>query len=310
MIDYTFQEGVPEGFTFDFEVGIFHDPRHLLLQSPSGWYTFSLTDYPRRLVVGMIHVHIQDDKAISPYRSPYGSFLFSETISEKQVIDFVKKVEAKLLDKQVCSFELKNRPGAYSKKTDLLEEVLHKLNYQHLEEISSVISVDQRNYVELLHRSKRARLKKCHDLGLHFLQLPSQDFESVYSFLKRCREEKGYSLSMSLSDLKHVLDIFPEALNLHVVKHEERFVSACISIRVERGMLYTFYYDHTQAFDEVSPVVMLMEGMFQFCQKQKIGLLDLGTSHVDGKLSQSLLDFKRSLGALPSAKRTFVKNLS
>ena len=309
MIEYTFQEGVPEGFTFDFEVGIFHDPRHLLLQSLSGWHAFSLTDIGQRLVVGIVHVHLQSNQAVSPFRSPFGSFLFSKSISEKQLITFITKVEEALKNKGVHSISLKNKPSAYSKEATVsLEDVLLKLNYQQQqEEISSIIQVDDRNFIERLHRSKKARLKKCYELSLCFSQPAHQEFEKVYAFLKRCREEKGYALSMQAEDLKRVMDTFPDRVYLHTVSDNDNLVSACLSIRTEQKILYTFYYDHTNAYDDVSPVVLLMEGVYQFCQEQEISLLDLGTSHADGSLSQTLLDFKLSLGAQPSPKCTFVK---
>jgi hypothetical protein len=55
---------------------------------------------------------------------------------------------------------------------------------------------------------------------------------------------------------------------------------------------------------------MLIEGMYGWCQQQGIKLLDLGTSALDSQPNFSLLDFKLRLGAHPTAKLTFVKDLA
>jgi CelD/BcsL family acetyltransferase involved in cellulose biosynthesis len=115
---------------------------------------------------------------------------------------------------------------------------------------------------------------------------------------------------MSADDLKKVMKFFPESFYLHVLSLSNKWVAASISIRVEHNILYTFYYDHDAEYDRLSPVVMLMDGIYSFCQQEGIKLLDLGTSNINGKLSESLLDFKLSLGAEPSRKLTFVKHFS
>jgi len=75
-------------------------------------------------------------------------------------------------------------------------------------------------------------------------------------------------------------------------------------------VLYNFYHDHSGDYDHLSPVVLLNEGLYNFCQRNKIGLLDLGTSNIDDKVNESLLAFKLHLGAQPSRKLTFFKTLS
>jgi hypothetical protein len=96
---------------------------------------------------------------------------------------------------------------------------------------------------------------------------------------------------------------------LHQATDQDKMVAASISIRVNENVLYTFYYDHLRAYDSVTPIVFLCDGLYNFCQKNQLSLLDLGTSNPNGKLNQSLLDFKLSLGAVPSPKLTFQKVL-
>jgi hypothetical protein len=74
-------------------------------------------------------------------------------------------------------------------------------------------------------------------------------------------------------------------------------------------VLYDFYHDHATAFDHLSPVALLVAGMYDFCNAQNIRLLDLGTSAVNDGPNFSLLTFKKFLGGNPTHKLTFEKIL-
>lgn len=250
--------------------------------------------------------------AISPLRSPYGSFLFSEKVSPDVLLEFIQFAEQKLQARGVQKFLLKNAPEIYDlKKAGLLQHVLKESGYQaEREETSAVIEVGDVSYEKLLHRSKKTRLNKGYNSEFEFQHLPVTRLEEVYNFLKACREEKTYSLSMPLVELQNVVNAFSDRFFLHAVRHRDQLIAASISIQVMSHVLYTFYYDHTKEFDQASPVVYLCDGLYHFCKEQKISLLDLGTSNVESKLVESLLNFKLSLGAKPSKKLTFVKKLS
>ena len=312
MTEYSFQEGIPEGYTPDYESGIFHDPRHLQLQSTTGWQSFSLINNQERTIAGLIHIHVEKDCAESPFRSTYGSYLISKKVSPSEMMEFVKNVENELKSMGVQSLLLKHAPEGYAKdESQQIRKALLKNGYQvEREETSSIISISEQSYEALLHRTKKSRLKKCYEKGFQFHQLSKDQLNKIYEFLKECREEKGYSLSMSLPELKKVVEAFPDQFFFHAVVDKSEFVAASISIQVLPTVLYTFYYDHQEKYDQISPVVFLCEGLYGFCRQRAIYLIDLGASHVDGKQVESLLNFKRSLGGQPSPKLTFYKTFS
>jgi len=206
---------------------------------------------------------------------------------------------------------LKNSPEVYARvESERLRKVLIESGYETNAEVSAVLPVTDKPFESALHHSERKRLRKCKESGLIFNQLALRDLPTIYQFLKGCREEKGYSLSMSLDELTRVTTVFPDVFFLTSVKHNDQLVAANISIQLNSRVLYNFYHDHQVSYDALSPVVFLNEGLYQICQHRKLDLLDLGTSHAEGKLNETLLNFKLKLGAQPSNKITFVKNLS
>lgn len=306
---FTFHDGWPEGLTLNVDLGIFHDRNHVQLQTASGWRCFYIQNGDR--VEGIIPIHLQAGEAKSPYRSPFGSYLFSDTVNEAVLTEFVTYCEHQLKVGKAKTITLKNQPEVYSAgMNQVLWRVLNKLAY-HIteEETSAVISVTNENFESGLHRSEIKRLRKCRDGALIFEVMPTEQLHKIYGFLEACREEKGYSLSMSLPEIEKLAKTFPDRILLTAVADKSKLVAANISIRVYNHVLYNFYHDHASEYDLLSPVVLLNEGLYQFCQQKKIRFLDLGTSNLDGQLNESLLNFKLNLGAKASRKLTCTKNL-
>lgn len=309
-MSFSFHEGLPERLTLNVDVGIFHDSNHLKLQAASGWITFYIQNSGR--VEGLVHFHLEKDEAVSPYRSPFGSYLISDDVTETVLTDFVRYCEHQLISKRAKSITLKNPPEVYSsEKNKVLLNVLGKLSYRpSKEETSAVIAVSAKSFESGLHKSENKKLRKCRESALTFEIMPFDQLQKIYIFLEACREEKGYSLSMSFEEIKRLANAFLERLILTAVIDNNQLAAANISIRVYDHVLYNFYHDHASEYDLLSPVVLLNEGLYQFCQQNKIQLLDLGTSNIEGKLNESLLKFKLNLGAQASPKFTFTKNLT
>jgi hypothetical protein len=309
-VPFSFHEGLPDGLTLNVDPGIFHDPNHLNLQAPLGWYSFYIQHNEQ--VECVVHFHLEKGEASSPHRSPFGSYLFSDAITETELTKFVMFCEAKLAAQSIQSIVLKNQPETYStERNTLLLNVLDKLGYiPAKEETSAIIPVTSKTFESGLHKSEKKRLRKCRESALTFEIMPIEQLQKIYIFLEACRKEKGYSLSMSFEEIKKLAKTFSDRIMLTGVMDKNRIVAANISIRVYDHVLYNFYHDHASEYDLLSPVVLLNEGLYQLCQKDKIQFLDLGTSNIEGELNESLLNFKLNLGAKASRKLTFTKNLA
>ena len=85
--------------------------------------------------------------------------------------------------------------------------------------------------------------------------------------------------------------------------------AAAITVRVNQRILYDYAHSHDREFDNLSPVISLIDGIYGYCHDNEIGILDLGTSALEGQPDFDLLYFKRSLGARTTLKLTFEKSL-
>lgn len=265
----------------------------------------------KRVVIALLHVHIEKEIAVSPLKSPYGSIIFSKALAPDQLGQFISFVETKLKSRGAKKLTLKNPPEIYGPaESECLKSTLAAAGYKSQVELSAVIPITKKAFESDLHESEQKRLRKCKNAGLTFKQFGLDNFSIVYQFLKTCREQKEYSLSMSHEEILRVINVFPDAFFLTGVMDNDRLVAANISIQVNARVLYNFYHGHDAAYDAFSPVVLLNKGLYRLCQDRKLELLDLGTSQIDGKLNESLFSFKLKLGANVSNKFTFVKSLA
>ena len=205
--------------------------------------------------------------------------------------------------------QLRGYPFAYDPAAStLLAEVLPRLGYRVRQaELNNHLPLTA-SFESRLHPSERRRLHKCRRHGFHFEQEPPYLLPLAYEFLARCREQKGQQLSLELARLQELFRLFPREHMLFSVRDGAgEWAALTVAIQVSGQILYNFYPASPLAYNAFSPVVMLNEGLHAFGQASGMRLLDLGTSTLPEGLNQSLLQFKRHLGAVPSLRLTFEK---
>jgi hypothetical protein len=310
--DFTFCEGEPDNsYTWGFEQSLFNSHAHRALQSDHGWLSFYALDAKEKKIVASIHFHVSGNLASSPLKAPFGSLEFAPALPYNTLFEFIQYMEVRLQEHAVKKIVIKTAPELYSDNPSILNTFFINLKYNVVNsEIAAGIPVSANSIDETLHRSERRRLEKARAAGLYFREVPLQELTSVYHFIAACRAEKSFQLSMPFHDLQQTVNVFPDRYFLFGVYLEDRLVAASVCILVNKHVLYDFYHDHSREHDSVSPVVMLVAGIYEFCHRRNISILDLGTSALDGKPNFSLLNFKLLLGGRPSGKLTFQKVLS
>jgi hypothetical protein len=310
--DFIFYEGQPPAeYQRHFTNSLFNEQKHLHLQSESGWHSYFIANKKHKQVLAGIHFHIEDSIARSPLKNPFGSIDMTNDVPNITLFRFLEFVTARLKEIGVKKIIIKNPPAIYQQdQASLLQTFLLNLGYGIGEaEVSAVIDVSEKVFDNFLDAWEIRKLRQAQEAGLTFKLLPLEKVKEIYKFILDCRQERGYSLSMKADDLQRTVDQFPHRDLLFVVLHHDELAAASIAIVVKEDILYNFYSAHQQEYNHLSPVVMLIKGMYGYCQQNDFRLLDLGTSALDGKPNFSLLDFKLRLGARPHAKLTFEKNL-
>lgn len=312
MSTYSFHSCEPKDYVErTYPVSLFHLPLHLDLQKRTGRRSFFVLHEKSKKLLAEVHFHGDGPSATSPLRAPFGSYLFSEKLPPEVLFDFVLFAEEELGKDKIKNITLKQAPAAYfSKQYNLLVPVLLNLDYTIQQaEISSIITISEKLFAERIDTWEQRKLKQAREAELVTRLIHEESLGMVYSFILQCRQQKDYSLSMTLDELKVVVQKFPDRFVLFGVFDQDNLAAAAITIRVTDDVLYNFYSDHHPDYDHLSPVVMLIESEYAYSRHHGLSRLDLGTSSAGGKLNFPLLDFKLRLGGMPSPKYTFVKSI-
>jgi len=311
--ELNFIEGqLPKGFKSDFESFLFDEWIHRKLQAEDNWVSFHLLRESTKKSLASIHFHVKDILGQSPYRAPFGSAGFSEKLQPRDLYEFLRNVEDRLYARGVRRIQIKNPPAVYQPSSSVLLEVsLLNLGYHVLRaEINCSLDVNKVSFEKKIQPWERRKLKQNKKAKFIFREIPVTSVAEVYEFILTCRRERGQSLSMTQSEIDRTIDTCPGRFFLFGVFQKAELTAASISVLVSKNILYNFYSAHPRKWDPASPIVLLMSGMYGWCQRQDIGLFDLGTSALEDKPNFGLLDFKLHLGGKASAKLTFAKDLA
>ena len=112
---------------------------------------------------------------------------------------------------------------------------------------------------------------------------------------------------MTLDHLEKTAALFPGRYLTFGVHTGQVMIAAAIAIRVSSHVLNLFYIDHDSQFDKLSPPVLLIAALYDYCAMNHIPMLDLGTSSLSVGPNMSLLSFKMRMGAQPSVKAILKK---
>ncbi|GIV36934.1 MAG: hypothetical protein KatS3mg032_1313 [Cyclobacteriaceae bacterium] len=294
-----------------YEPSLFHLPEHLRLQTNQICSFFVVHESSKKRCAE-VHFQLENGLAKSHRYAPFGSFLISTDLPAAITDRFIEYCEASLYQQGVHQIQLVHAPGIYyeSAYAVLHPLLLHRGYVLTTAEISALVPVQHHDFQQGLHNWERRKLRQAKQAGLLAVKLPPEELKTVYDFLTLCREQKNYRLSLAFEEVQQLAQTFSDRLHLFAVYHTNRMAAAALCLSINRNVLYAFYYDHHAEFDGVSPVVLLMEHIHQWCAKNDFRILDLGTSSAKTGVNYPLLAFKLHLGAVPSPKYTFQKKLA
>jgi hypothetical protein len=129
----------------------------------------------------------------------------------------------------------------------------------------------------------------------------------AYDLIVKSRAHKNYPVTMTLDALNQAFSQFPDRYYIFSMRDETgHMLSASIAIHVNEQVLYDFYHGDDPDNRKHSTVVPLIEGLYNYARTHGYALLDLGTSTEMGVRNKQLFEFKKHLGAVESAKTTYL----
>ncbi len=303
--NYAVTPGLNE-LNLNFDLFLYNSDAHLKTQTNNAVQTF--VQYRNNTPIAVIHFAPETTVMwISPPRSPFGSIQYDPTCSQEEVNNFLDYTIESIKKKGVTSLQIKHYPTCYLfGQDDLVGKSYIQYGFSKTTQVNYHIVVSEKPFTEIITSPEKRRLNKCIRNNFICERNAVRDVKTIYQFLQFCRLKKQYSLSLNEAQLGLLFSNCQAEVHVFTVKYAGKIVALSVTVRVHQKILYNFLTDNHPEYRPFSPSVLLMQGIYDFCQTSNIEILDLGTSlDQHEKEKAGLTRFKKNLGGIPSEKSIF-----
>lgn len=234
----------------------------------------------------------------SPGRAPFAGPQFA-TITTQMAHWFLELVIQALRRQGGCrTLRVTLPPAIYD--SDRTAHLLAAVGFSRVQQVETAVRATALDFQRgLRNDSHRRKLTQGHQAGLTCGLEPATALPALHTALTQWRAQRGHRLPPALPELAALLAQFPAKFLLFAVRTPAgEPVAVALTVRVCREVLYYYLPASDPAADDLSPTLLLIEGLHEYAQLSGISWLDLGPSlDSDGNPNASLAEFKRRIGA-------------
>lgn len=297
------------------EADIFNRPAYHLLhrpRNPGGGIYFQLRNYLTGKTVGVFHALAAEPGVFaSPGRGSYGGFEVIEDLPIDDLKLFISLVERVLTLLGGRRLDIVLPPLVYApERVALAFNALTMAGYRvSRQELNQSIEIRHSDFLTLGNYANKKRFNRAVREGVTARRLKREEFEAAYDVIVESREKKNYVISMSWPQIEEMAETFPDDIIVYGGFLHNAMIAAAICVKVNGEILYVYSWGERVGFEGISPVTVIAAALYRFARSADIACLDLGTSSVQGEPNHGVFAFKKSLGAKPSIKMYFTKEL-
>ena len=297
----------------DFRPFLYLTSGHLTTQTADTIHAFRLIRRNGEQVIALFQcVEKPGNIWESPANAPFGGIQCDVDCQESELAFFLDCIKNWVTFRSGKKLVIKTAPSCYN---PTLNNLLH-ISYLNTgfvpiqANLNSFISVNSADFYSKIRPAEKRRIKKAAIAGFKAGLANEISSTAVFEFLTKCRIQKSYRMSLTLPQIDSLRQRFPDNYLVFTVMEDSKIIALTLTVRVNDRILYNFLCGDLQEYCVFSPLVTLMESVYQYCQQEKIGILDLGISlDQDGNHKPSLNRFKKNIGGQDCMKLTYEINL-
>jgi hypothetical protein len=299
-------------FPCHFEPFLYHTAQYLNKQPERNYFSFYLFKNKQKKAVAFIHfIKIPDEPVTSLSFVPFGGIQCTENCSTQELQFLLTSVESWISKQNEACIFIKTAPLCYpSGAKEALACAYHAAGYKPINMyVNYHINVAKAPFYQTIVRSERRRLLKCRNAGFQANICTEPNVQIIYNFIRDSRDQKNYFLPITREQMELLLSDFPHQYLVFEVTDKGKIIALSLAVRVHTQVLYNFLPADLADYHEYSPMVLLNEAMYEYCQNEGISILDLGISlDHHGVEKSGLIRFKQNLGGKQSLKITYGKS--
>ena len=273
--------------------------------------TFLIVNLKREEIAAHINFQINGNAAFSISTAPFGSLSISDDVDFETLSKFMDFVESHLRRKGIHEIIIKHYPGIYHPQTHEKVTSMFALNGYKVSaiDLNQVIQISNDSFDRIIHPMEKRNLIKSKKTGIIFTNHPNTEAEIVFSCIESFRWSKKIPVNIDLKSIMRLVEKFPDKYSFFSASMENDMVAATVCVEVTDSVLYNFLPAHNSAYNTFSPLIFLLEQIYNYASLKAMQYIDLGVSSIDNYPQKGLIKFKERLGSISFSKLTFVKEI-
>ncbi|MGY1760604.1 GNAT family N-acetyltransferase [Geodermatophilus sp. SYSU D00779] len=267
-------------------------------------------------LVGVLDGVVTDGVLLCGHRAPFGGpDLVRDDPTVEDLLGLVDGALAAMRADDVHSVRLRARPPVYSAAEPLLEYVLLYRGFavehcdvnQHLDLRPLQAGVDPLS----LFKRKRSYVRAALAGDYELVEVTGgEDLTTLHRILAANRAAHGRPPGLPRDYLERVRQAFPDRVRLLLLRQGARPVASAVVYRVLSDIDLLVAWGDAEHDLERSPMDLLAHLLTTASLERGARLFDLGpSSEKDGTPNVGLINFKRSVGAVPGTRKVFSRSL-
>ncbi len=162
------------------------------------------------------------------------------------------------------------------------------------------------DYQQILARNARKNLHHAMNEEWEWIVVGQGDDklkQEAYDVIRQNREEHGYPLRMTWSQVAETIRLIPA--DFFLLRHQGRNVAAAQVFHVAEGIAQVIYWGDKRAYSAMRPMNYLSYRIFDHYHRLGLRILDIGPSTENGIPNPGLCDFKEGIGCIATPKFRF-----
>lgn len=265
--------------------------------------------YRRNYPVATFPFVCRNNTVSSLPKSPFGAINATADTTKKELAYLTEQLIKHCQAEGLQTIRITSYPRVYSPIAfDEMQKAFFDVGFEISTDTSQYLPIDK-EFRKTVKPSERRYLNHATKEGYVFSELSIDNLSQAYKLIKDSRENKGYPVTMSFTDLKTTIEQFPTNYFIFGLFHNDILIATSVCIRINSKILYNFYLGDNILYRKKSPAVPLLKEIYNYARDNNYSTLDLGLSTENGVINKGLFNFKESLGALATEKPTYILSL-
>lgn len=298
-------------YKYSGEQYLYNIPEYVNLWDDFKNSTFLIVHSKKPKIAASISFQIKGNSAVSMATAPFGSISLFDEVDFDILSDFLNYIETQLRSRGVQNIKIKHYPGIYHPLSN--EKVISTIALSGFRtssiDINQIIEITSQSFESIIHPMELRNLNKAKKEGIIFTEHPNTEAKIVFNSIDTFRRARDIPVNIELNSLMKLIDLFPLNYKFFSASMNNEMVAATICVKVNNSILYNFLPAHHSSFNMYSPLVFLIENIYQYASDNRIKHMDLGVSSLNNNPQKGLIRFKERLGSKSLSKLTFIKEI-